>query len=120
MSFTRRRVYNFLFDPKTTSSPTSSKIRAIEKLPFPAIFLWRGGGKKREKKREKREKEREKKRKKEEKEREKKKEKRKRRERKNRRKTSRSYSESLVKTFRDSIRRRNGAPKDKFQLTNTH
>ena len=43
-----------------------------------AIFLWRGGGKKREKKREKREKEREKKRKKEEKEREKKKEKRKR------------------------------------------
>ena len=38
----------------------------------------------------------------------------------NRRKTSRSYSESLVKTLRVSIRRRNGAPKDKFQLKITH
>ena len=40
MFFTLRRVYNFLFDPKTTSSPTSSKIRAIEKLPFPDMFFY--------------------------------------------------------------------------------
>ena len=76
---------------------------------------------KREKKKEKKEKKKEKKRGK---KREKKEKKRKKRGKEgnenNRRKTSRSYSESLVKTLRVSIRRRNGAPKDKFQLKITH
>ena len=85
-----------------------------------AIFRWRGGGKKGEKKEKKEKKKEKKKGEKRKKEREKKEEKRKRRERKNRRKTLESNSKSLVKTLKVSIRRRNGAPKDKFQLTNTH
>ena len=66
--FTRKKACIFLsWIPKPTSIDIDQKIRAIGKLPFPAIFRWRGEGKKREKKREKREKEREKKRKKKEK-----------------------------------------------------
>ena len=34
MSFTRRRVYNFLFDLKTDIDRYRSRSRAIEKLPF--------------------------------------------------------------------------------------
>ena len=124
--FTLMRVYNFLIESEShtdshgltrTHGPRS---RAMEKLPFPAIFRWRGGGKKGEKKEKKEKKKEKKKGEKRKKEREKKEEKRKRRERKNRRKTLESNSKSLVKTLIVSIRRRNGAPKDKFQLKITH
>ena len=38
MIFTRRRVYNFLFDLKTDMDRDGSRSRATEKLPFPRFL----------------------------------------------------------------------------------